>query len=613
MDGTACCRRCGATRPRSGAGSRPRHRSASGCACRRAMRPGSSPAPTCPSSAAARRRGALRRRDQRLSVRAVPRHAGEGQRLRTRLARSARVSYTLDLIRILQALVPDGRGWGRLDRAALLQAMDGCGRRATAGRRSRATSCASPRGSRRSTRTRARSSISISSRSPTARWRTPPRPSSSSSAACSRGRAAARAGAARLRVGGGRNPARAHPRLFRLLPLRGRVRGRRRGAEAVPDAGVKIGRVQLSSALDVAVPADKDAAAAVMNRLRPFADTTYLHQVVERRGGELRHYLDLPDVLERVNADPGHADLADSFPRAAVHRRVRRAGIDAALRCRRPAPRARDAGDHAPRDRNVYVGRAAGGPQARSARVDRPRIRVGAGDVSVERHRGMARPAGVWRPRTPPPERGAGVCRRQAGSGDAAILPRTGNAKDGRSQCRRPDGRPDCARRALDRAMGSRRSLGSRRSRVPRRHLHGAVRLSDRRLARRSRHRRQRLVRARGLRGPFLASVEPPRARRRRSGTSRAPRIRPSPARTCSGGSTCTPRRTSASRRGRCIRPTDASCPTSTACRLACATSCRPGWARFRCSISGGRGPRSRPPGGLRKRRRSSRRSAIRR
>lgn len=80
------------------------------------------------------------------------------------------------------------------------------------------------------------------------------------------------------------------------------------------NAGVKIGRVQLSSALDVAVPADKDAAAAVMDRLRPFADTTYLHQVVERRGGELRHYLDLPDVLERANVGPASLDagqLAD--------------------------------------------------------------------------------------------------------------------------------------------------------------------------------------------------------------------------------------------------------------------------------------------------------------
>ena len=71
----------------------------------------------------------------------------------------------------------------------------------------------------------------------------------------------------------------------------------------IHDAGVKIGRVQLSSALDVEVPAGKDAAAAVKERLRPFADTTYLHQVVERRGQELRHYLDLPDVLDRADAD----------------------------------------------------------------------------------------------------------------------------------------------------------------------------------------------------------------------------------------------------------------------------------------------------------------------
>lgn len=67
-------------------------------------------------------------------------------------------------------------------------------------------------------------------------------------------------------------------------------------------AGIKIGRVQLSSALDVAVPADGDAARAVVERLRPFADATYLHQVVERHdGGELRHYLDLADALEHAH------------------------------------------------------------------------------------------------------------------------------------------------------------------------------------------------------------------------------------------------------------------------------------------------------------------------
>ena len=70
-------------------------------------------------------------------------------------------------------------------------------------------------------------------------------------------------------------------------------------------AGIKIGRGQLSSAIDVAVPADAGAAAAVLDTLRPFADTTYLHQVVERRGGELRHYLDLPDALESAAANGG--------------------------------------------------------------------------------------------------------------------------------------------------------------------------------------------------------------------------------------------------------------------------------------------------------------------
>ena len=52
--------------------------------------------------------------------------------------------------------------------------------------------------------------------------------------------------------------------------------------------------------------------------------------------------------------------------------------------------------------------------------------------------------------------------------------------------------------------------------------------------------------------------------RGRRSGTRRAPRIRRSRARTCSGGSTCTRRRTIRSRRGRCIRPTAGRSRTST-------------------------------------------------
>jgi len=62
------------------------------------------------------------------------------------------------------------------------------------------------------------------------------------------------------------------------------------------DAGIQIGRVQLSSALKVVLP-DNTA------RLAPFADSTYLHQVIEDRGVCLHHYPDLPQALA-APADP---------------------------------------------------------------------------------------------------------------------------------------------------------------------------------------------------------------------------------------------------------------------------------------------------------------------
>ena len=62
------------------------------------------------------------------------------------------------------------------------------------------------------------------------------------------------------------------------------------------DAGIQIGRVQLSSALKVVLP-DNTA------RLAPFADSTYLHQVIEDRRVCLHHYPDLPQALA-APADP---------------------------------------------------------------------------------------------------------------------------------------------------------------------------------------------------------------------------------------------------------------------------------------------------------------------
>ena len=63
--------------------------------------------------------------------------------------------------------------------------------------------------------------------------------------------------------------------------------------ERLADAGIRIGRVQLSSALKVPAHADH----SVIDRLRPFADPVYLHQVVERTGANPRHFPDLPPAL----------------------------------------------------------------------------------------------------------------------------------------------------------------------------------------------------------------------------------------------------------------------------------------------------------------------------
>jgi sugar phosphate isomerase/epimerase len=81
----------------------------------------------------------------------------------------------------------------------------------------------------------------------------------------------------------------------------------RAALDRIRAAGIKIGRVQLSSALDIPFPPGAAEAADLAERLRPFADATYLHQVVERRNGGLRHFLDLPDALEHpAEASSGH-------------------------------------------------------------------------------------------------------------------------------------------------------------------------------------------------------------------------------------------------------------------------------------------------------------------
>lgn len=74
--------------------------------------------------------------------------------------------------------------------------------------------------------------------------------------------------------------------------------------EQLAASGVPVGKVQLSAALRVPLP-DGDRA-ALAERLEPFAEATYLHQVIERRpDGSLHRYRDLPDALPHLEATPG--------------------------------------------------------------------------------------------------------------------------------------------------------------------------------------------------------------------------------------------------------------------------------------------------------------------
>jgi sugar phosphate isomerase/epimerase len=79
----------------------------------------------------------------------------------------------------------------------------------------------------------------------------------------------------------------------------------RAALDRIRNAGVQVGRVQLSSALKVVFPHDETECAGMIERLRRFADSTYLHQVIERRNGTLSHFPDLDVALDRSSSLAG--------------------------------------------------------------------------------------------------------------------------------------------------------------------------------------------------------------------------------------------------------------------------------------------------------------------
>jgi len=70
------------------------------------------------------------------------------------------------------------------------------------------------------------------------------------------------------------------------------------------DAGIKIGKTQISAALKVNTGRTKTEQQRMISRLSCFDEPTYLHQVVERRpDGRIQQYRDLSQALELRNSD----------------------------------------------------------------------------------------------------------------------------------------------------------------------------------------------------------------------------------------------------------------------------------------------------------------------
>ncbi len=74
-----------------------------------------------------------------------------------------------------------------------------------------------------------------------------------------------------------------------------------RAVDRLIRAGIRIGKVQISNALEVALTDRGGERDELLDALRPFADATYLHQVIGRdRQGRLSRYPDLGEALRHL-------------------------------------------------------------------------------------------------------------------------------------------------------------------------------------------------------------------------------------------------------------------------------------------------------------------------
>ena len=68
--------------------------------------------------------------------------------------------------------------------------------------------------------------------------------------------------------------------------------------QRLEDAGIKIGKIQLSSAIKIDIPTEIAQRQLILEKISPFAESTYLHQVIARNSDRtLKHYPDLSTAL----------------------------------------------------------------------------------------------------------------------------------------------------------------------------------------------------------------------------------------------------------------------------------------------------------------------------
>jgi sugar phosphate isomerase/epimerase len=84
-------------------------------------------------------------------------------------------------------------------------------------------------------------------------------------------------------------------------------------------AGIRISKVQLSSAMQVELSGARESKEALLAQLDRFVEPTYLHQVVENRSGSIRRYTDLDQALIAIRSELSRGMAADREWRVHFH------------------------------------------------------------------------------------------------------------------------------------------------------------------------------------------------------------------------------------------------------------------------------------------------------